>query len=217
MSIKVYSNGSGLTVDRLLDGVEFAADNGAQILNISQGWLGATDADRNTLRTTFENLLKQGIVAVVAAGNDREKLATYPVPGNIRTPGDCPPPWLHPDQTTQAGKSSVVSVGAVTYNEFNVPSVAAISSQGPVEWYDYPYNPGMGLIRPDIAAPATIRSLSNENNDGYVSKGGTSQAAPCVAGVMALILEKNPNPPQKTYVESLKQQHLTNLLLKTIA
>ena len=196
MSIKVYADGSGLTVPRLLEGVQFAAKNGAQILNISQGWLGATDANRNTLRTTFANLLAQNIVTVVAAGNDRENLATYPVPGNIRTPGDCPPPWLHPDQQVNAGGvSSVVSVGAVTYNEFNVPSIAAISSQGPVEWYDYPYNDGesMGLIRPDIVAPATIRSLSHDSNDGYVSKGGTSQAAPCVAGVMALMLEKNPN------------------------
>ena len=193
MSIKLYSDGSGLTVPRLVTGVQFAIDNGAHILNISQGWLGATEANRQTLRTTFENLLKEGIVAVVAAGNDRGSIAEYPVPGNIRTPGDCPPPWLHPDQTTKGGVSSVVSVGAVTYNEFNVPSIAAISSQGPVEWNDYPYNPGMGLIRPDIVAPGTIRSLSNTSNDQYTTKGGTSQAAPCVAGVMALMLEKNPD------------------------
>ena len=193
MSIKLYSDGSGLTVPRLLEGVQFAANNRAKILNISQGWLGATDANRNTLREAFGNLLQVGIVAVVAAGNDRGTIDENPVPGNIRTPGDCPPPWLHPDQTTQAGKSSVVSVGAVTYDENNIPSIAAISSQGPVEWNDYPYNPGMGLIRPDIVAPATIRSLSNESNDGYVTKGGTSQAAPCVAGVMALMLEKNPD------------------------
>ena len=191
MSIKVYADGlgGGLTVPRLVTGVQFAAEHGAHILNISQGWLGATDANRNTLRSAFETLLAQNIVTVVAAGNDREDIATYPVPGNIRTPGDCPPPWLHPDQTTKGGVSSVVSVGAVGDDN----NIVAISSQGPVEWYDYPYNPGMGLIRPDIVAPATIRSLSNTSNDGYVTKGGTSQATPCVAGVMALMLEKNPN------------------------
>lgn len=193
MSIKLYSDGSGLTVPRLVTGVQFAIDNGAHILNISQGWLGATEANRQTLRTTFENLLQEGIVAVVAAGNDRGTIDENPVPGNIRTPGDCPPPWLHPDQTTKGGVSSVVSVGAVTYDENNIPSIAAISSQGPVEWNDYPYNPGMGLIRPDIVAPGTIRSLSNTSNDQYTTKGGTSQAAPCVAGVMALMLEKNPD------------------------
>ena len=196
MSIKLYDSNAGLTVDRLLAGVQFAADKKADILSISQGWLGASDANRNTLRTTFENLLRQGIIAVVAAGNDRIDIATYPVPGNIRTPGDCPPPWLHPDQTTQGGKSSVVSVGAVDDKN----EIVGISSQGPVTWEgtsynDYPYNEGasMGLIRPDIVAPATILSLSNASNTQYVIKGGTSQAAPCVAGVMALMLEKNPD------------------------
>ena len=193
MSIKLYDSNAGLTVDRLLAGVQFAADKEADILSISQGWLGASDANRNTLRTTFENLLQQGIIAVVAAGNDRIDIATYPVPGNIRTPGDCPPPWLHPDQTP-GGKSSVVSVGAVDDKN----EIVGISSQGPVTWEgtsynDYPYNEGasMGLIRPDIVAPATILSLSNASNTQYVIKGGTSQAAPCVAGVMALMLEKN--------------------------
>ena len=193
MSIKLYDSNAGLTVDRLLAGVQFAANNKADILSISQGWLGASDANRNTLRTTFENLLQQGIIAVVAAGNDRTDIATYPVPGNIRTPGDCPPPWLHPDQTP-GGKSSVVSVGAVDDKN----EIVGISSQGPVTWEgtsynDYPYNEGasMGLIRPDIVAPATILSLSNASNTQYVIKGGTSQAAPCVAGVMALMLEKN--------------------------
>ena len=197
MSIKLYDSNSGLTVERLVSGVQWAAANGADILNISQGWLGASDDNRNTLRTTFENLLRQGIIAVVAAGNDRIDIATYPVPGNIRTPGDCPPPWIHPDQkSNEGGKSSVVSVGAVDDKN----EIVGISSQGPVTWEgtsynDYPYNEGasMGLIRPDIVAPATILSLSNASNTQYVIKGGTSQAAPCVAGVMALMLEKNPN------------------------
>ena len=193
MCIKGYDSNTGFTIDRLITCVQWAVNNGAHIINISQGWLGVSDANRRTLRTVFDNVLGSRVIAVVACGNDRGSIAEYPVPGNIRTPGDCPPPWLHPDQTTKGGKSSVVSVGAVTYNEFNEPSIAAISSQGPVEWNDYPYNPGMGLIRPDIVAPGIIRSLSNTSNDQYTTKGGTSQAAPCVAGVMALMLEKNPD------------------------
>ena len=194
MCIKGYDSNTGFTIDRLITCVQWAVNNGAHIMNISQGWLGVSDANRRTLRTVFDNVLGSGVIAVVACGNDRDKIDNYPVPGNVRTPGDCPPPWLHPDQTTKGGKSSVVSVGAVTYNEFNEPSIAAISSQGPAKWDDYPYNPGMGLIRPDIVAPATAYSLSNDaSNNKYVTKGGTSQAAPCVAGVMALMLEKNPD------------------------
>ena len=194
MSIKLYDANSGLTLDRLTAGIQFAITNHADILSISQGWSNLSASHRTTLRNIFDNLLELDIVAVVAAGNDRQSLSTIPAPNNVRTPGDCPPPWLHPDQTTQGGLSSVVSVGAVDSD--NV--VSGISSQGPVTWQgtsynDYPYNPGMGLIRPDIAAPGnSIVSLDNETNNGYAIKSGTSMATPCVAGVMALMLEKNP-------------------------
>ncbi len=189
MSIKLYEGNSGLTLERLTRGIEFAVDNGADILSISQGWRGSYAVSyRTELRSTFDNLLGLGVIAAVACGNDRQELNSYPVPCNVRTPGDCPPPWLHHDQTTQGGLSSVVSVGAVDEN--NV--VSGISSQGPVEWDDYPYGPGMGLIRPDIVAPGEAISLSNDLNEVYAKKAGTSQSAPCVAGVMALMLEKNP-------------------------
>ena len=197
MSIKLYDAYSGLTIDRLTTGIQFAVDNHADILSISQGWINASSANRVTLRNTFKNLLDLGIVAAVAAGNDRNDLGTYPVPGNVRTPGDCPPPWLHPDQQANAGGlTSVISVGALDKTTDNVMTA---SSKGPVTWQgtsfnDYPYNPGIGLIRPDIAAPGhLIQSLDNETNNGYTTKSGTSMATPCVAGVMALMLEKNPD------------------------
>lgn len=195
MCIKLYESGYGLSLDNFITGIEFAAENGADILSISQGYKNPSSY-RATLREAFDNLLEMGIVAAVAAGNERQDLATLPAPNNVRTPGDIPPPWLSPDQTLQGGLSSVISVGAVDENN----NIAGISSQGPVTWEgtdfnDYPYNNGasMGLIRPDICAPGTsIYSLDNENNSGYTVKAGTSMSAPCVAGIMALMLEKNP-------------------------
>ena len=50
----------------------------------------------------------------------------------------------------------------------------------------------VGLIRPDITAPGNlIYSLDHLQNGVYELKTGTSQSTPCVAGVIALMLEKN--------------------------
>ena len=120
----------------------------------------------------------------------------YPIPNNVRVPASCPPPYLDPDQMANPGPlSCVVAVGAVNYND----AAADFTSQGPVTWQDtefgdYAYNPGIGLIRPDVCAPGVgIKSLDYENTSGYTNMDGTSQATPCVAGIVALMLQKNPD------------------------
>ena len=194
MTIKIIGGGR-CTAQNLVDGVEKAAELGADIISLSVGRENP-DENRALFRQTFTNLLKSNIAAAVACGNDG--ITTISVPHNVRTPGDCPPPWIHPDQQGNANNNltSVISVGAVNENNVVSPS----SSKGPVTWQDiagyndYAYNPGIGLIRPDIAAPGeNVYSLNVNNDNGYWGKSGTSQAAPCVAGVMALMLEKNPD------------------------
>jgi hypothetical protein len=139
----------------------------------------------------------------------------YPIPQNVRTPGDCPPPWLHPDQTTTGGIAAVVCIGATDAND----NIANFSSRGPVSWQsisgynDYPYNPDMGLIRPDVCAPGVnIKSCLWNNNSGYQFMDGTSMATPGVAGVMALMLSKNPQITPAEICEILETTalHLPN-------
>ena len=194
MCLKVSDPDLNATTEQIISAIEFAVDNGADIISMSLGWYPSADLSA-TFRTVFSNVLEAGVVTAVAAGNSGSEQSSYPVPYNVRTPGNCPPPWIHPDQQGNAGgTTSVISVGAVDYDN----TVAAISSRGPSTWKytsynDYSYNPGIGLIRPDIVAPGvSVKSLSNESNDGYAIKAGTSMATPCVAGVMALMLEKNP-------------------------
>ena len=193
MTIKIVGGGR-CTAANLVEGVQKAADLGADVISLSIGRENP-DENRALFRQTFTSLLQTGIAAAVAAGNDGNS-STNPAPDNVRTPGDCPPPWIHPDQQGNAGGlTSVISVGAVNENNVVSPS----SSKGPVTWQnisgygDYPYNPGIGLIRPDIAAPGeNVYSIRHDATNTYWGKSGTSQAAPCVAGVMALMLEKNP-------------------------
>ena len=194
MCIKVLNDNGNGNANSICAGMEFAVEHGADVLSMSVGIKNSSISDREMMRRTCVNTLNVGVIASVAAGNEGSELSSTPVPDNIRVPGSCPAPWIHPDQQANAGaKSCVVSVGAVNKND----KVASTSSRGPVTWQntsfaDYPYNPGIGLIRPDICAPGVDIISLNHTDDGYTKMSGTSQAAPCVAGVMCLMLSKDP-------------------------
>ncbi|MDZ4203591.1 MAG: S8 family serine peptidase, partial [Bacteroidales bacterium] len=196
MALKVMSSDGSATESGVWNAIQFAVEQGADIISMSLGWLHAWNPDRATWRNTMVNVLYSGIIASVAAGNEGDQQASYPIPDNVRTPGDCPAPWLHPDQTLTGRTSAVVCVGAVTSSD----TPTGFSGRGPVTWLsvagyrDYAYNPGIGLIRPDVVAPGVaVKSLSHDSNTGYTTMSGTSMATPCVAGVMALMLSKNSN------------------------
>lgn len=213
MAVKIWSSTGSGTVSSYCDGFQFAVDNGAHIISLSGGRANAADADKILLRNTVNSVLEAGVIVAVAAGN--EGSSSVP-PNSVRTPGSCPPPWLHPDQATTGGLSAVVCVGATDIND----NIGSFSSRGPVTWKgitgfnDYAYNPGMGLIRPDVVAPGVnIKSLSHTNNSGYVSGwNGTSMATPCVAGVMALMLSRNINltPAEICKILETTAVHLPN-------
>lgn len=195
MCVKALSNSGEGSADNINAGMEWAIEHGADIMSLSLGIAMSSTSERTLLRHTCVNALEIGVVAAVANGNEGNKLWQAPVPNNVRVPGSCPPPWLHPDQAdVNPGElSCVVAVGAVNADD----QVASFSSIGPVTWQetefaDYAYSPGIGLIRPDVCAPGVeIVSLDCSSNNGHIAMSGTSMATPCVAGIMALMLEKN--------------------------
>lgn len=200
MALKVFGANQQTDETFLVEAIQFAVEHGADLLNMSLGWPYPDPEVKLMCRQACENTLAAGIVASVAAGNVRDLLYLVPIPHNIYTPGDCPPPYLHEDQMVNpGGVSCVISVGAVDYND----TITYFSSVGPSTWTnvalynDYPYNPEspteIGLIRPDICAPGlNIKSLDYHNDNGYCLMDGTSMATPCVAGTIALMLSKNP-------------------------
>lgn len=88
-----------------------------------------------------------------------------------------------PDNTAQVSVSPANSISLAG-------SMVATSSRGPS------YN--FAAIKPEIGAPGASISAVNGTGGGTTSFGGTSGAAPVVAGAAALLLQKFPNaaPPE---------------------
>ncbi|MBQ4547715.1 MAG: S8 family peptidase [Bacteroidales bacterium] len=199
MCVKSVSDEGTGTANNINEGMEWAIEHNADVLSISLGVQVPSPSEKTMLRRSCETALDLGIVAAVAAGNygSPDQQWVKPIPNNIIAPGSCPPPWLHPDQEANAGGlSCVISVGSVDYDD----KPAETSSEGPVTWQDtdfndYPYDDAnIGLIRPDICAPGvSIVSLDYANIEGHATMSGTSMATPCVAGIICLMLEKNPS------------------------
>ena len=203
MCVKSVSDEGTGTAHNINSGMEWAVEHNADVLSMSLGVTIPSISEKTMLRRSCVTALELGIVASVAAGNygANDYMLIKPVPNNVIIPGGCPPPWLSPEQEVNAGElSCVVSVGAVDYND----APADFSSIGPVTWEDtdfndYPYSANntvdsIGLIRPDICAPGvSIVSLDYSSNNGHTSMNGTSMATPCVAGIMCLMLEKDPS------------------------
>jgi len=162
--------------------------NGADLYTMSLGWQISWSPHQASWRTTADNVNAAGVSQIVAAGNERG----IAVPDACRCPGNVPPPWWNPENTGEGALSGVVSIGATDSTD----AIASFSSNGPVTWSsvapfnDYPYPPG--LTRPDVSAPGVDVKSCSYSGSGYSVMSGTSMATPHTAGVVCLMLSKNP-------------------------
>ncbi|TKJ40725.1 hypothetical protein CEE37_07110 [candidate division LCP-89 bacterium B3_LCP] len=185
--------------------------------SMSFKWYWSGRPDYATMRHNTEMELAAGLIHSNSIGNDGDNLVNAPIPFNISTPGNCPPPWLHPDQTLVGGVSSVLGVGAYNFSY----SLMSYSGLGPSSWYlqdilqldptyghpwlsrydDYPYQSGsfQGLLKPDLAAPSNV--LTTTLGIGYTTFGGTSAATPHLGGTFCLMLSVNPTASPEILAE----------------
>src|SRR5262249_5369021 len=109
------------------------------------------------------------VTVVVAAGNEGTQGARPPF--SVRHPG---------------AARKVITVGAVD----KAKALASFSSTGPGSGRLSPAS-SIRLTKPDVSAPG-VNITSSVLGGGFESLSGTSMATPHVAGVAALILQRNP-------------------------
>lgn len=166
--------GNGKVTD-VLAGLQWVVDNkekyNIRVVNISVGAIPKKEHEESSSLVRGVNAVwDNGIVVVVAAGNNG------PNPGSVTVPGV---------------SRKVITVGASDDNtqiEAWGNKLIDYSGRGPTN---------SCVLKPEIVAPGSnIISCLNSRN-GYVSKSGTSMATPVVTGAIALLLEKYPEMSPK--------------------
>ena len=74
MPLKVLSSSGGGTVSDIAEAIKFAADNGADVINMSLGGGG----ESQLMEEAIDYAHSKGVVIIAAAGNSGESSASYP-------------------------------------------------------------------------------------------------------------------------------------------
>lgn len=170
MNIKVLGDTGGGTVSNVVRGIIYAADQGADVINLSLGG----QVDNESMRQAVVYAFNKGVFLVGSAGNSATSSEHYP-----------------------AAYSQVMAVAAT--NETN--EIAPFSNYG--RWVE-------------LAAPGQniLSAYSRQSNRGesYGTASGTSQAAPFVSGLAALLKAVN-NQLTNRDIRMILQQSSVSLSL----
>ncbi len=158
-------NGSGLMSD-VMAGIEWAVNQGVQVINLSLGSRGPCDGS-DAISATCNVAVERGHIVCVAAGNEGPAKATVGSPGCALRP---------------------ITVGASTDDDH----VAGFSSRGPTG--DGRVKPDLLLPGTSIiAARAAGTQMGTPIDDKYTLASGTSMATPHATGTVALLLQTEPS------------------------
>ncbi|WP_181009933.1 S8 family serine peptidase [Ornithinimicrobium sufpigmenti] len=165
---KVLDDFGNGTTSGLIEGMEWAVEQGADVVNLSVGVRGfysdGTDPGSMAVNALVE---EHGTLFVIAAGNDGPGESTVTAPGSA---------------------DLALTVGAVDRNE----DIASFSSRGP-RFGDHAVKPEITGPGVDIVAARAAGTWAGfPVDDSYTSMSGTSMAAPHVAGAAALVAQARP-------------------------
>ena len=173
----LQSNGSG-DIATLIQGINYAKNNGANVLSMSLGTYAYSIALEQALAQAYQNA-----VLVAAAGNDGKHIdpRCCPDPGHARMDG----PMFPAAFTFVFGVEATQSNGYVTSWSNTDCDGPTYSQFGEEQLYNY-----------ELQAPgASI--FSTVPNGNYKTYNGTSMACPLVAGGISALLHAKPYASQE--------------------
>ncbi|MFO7991633.1 MAG: S8 family serine peptidase [Thermoplasmata archaeon] len=165
INVKVLNNEGWGYESWVINGIEYAVNNSADIISMS---LGSGPREDDPLAQASDWAVEQGVVVCVSAGNSGREYLTVKSPGISQRS---------------------ITVGSMS-QQHNSPN--SFSSRGPSP-FTYKIKPD--VLAPGyevISARASGTSMGDPVNDYYTEARGTSMSAPHISGAVALMLEANP-------------------------
>jgi subtilisin family serine protease len=164
MPLQIFNDDGEAYTSHVVEAVEYAVDNGADIINLSLG----TNAPDSALLAAVRYARDSGVLVVAASGNCVGSVEPFctslPDAGRM----------LYP-----ANFSEVLSVGATSSSDTR----ASFSS----------YGPELDMVAPGVSVGPLPTYTAGNATSGYTNASGTSFATPLTAGVAALLLAENPD------------------------
>lgn len=152
MPVRVTNSSAVGTISNLSDGIRWAADNGADVANMSLQWYGITQDESNLLRDAIQYARSAGMLLVAATGNGRPLgagVVAYPA----RMAG-----VMGVTATNNDDVSCIVATCGYNANNGNEVDLAApgdnILSLGPN--HSYAYQEGTSMASPHVAGLAAL-------------------------------------------------------------
>lgn len=161
MPVKVFDANGGSSISLIVQGIHYAVDNGAQVINMSFSMTGSSAA----LRKAIDYASSRGVILVAAAGNEGQAITVYP-----------------------AGYNNVIAVGATDNDNLrasfsNFGSMVDLAAPGAGVITTYPmgkYAAGWGtsFSSPLVAGAAALFVQMDRDINGAQAQQAASHADP---------------------------------------